>query len=258
MYIHAYIYIYIYLHTYIYILWTSTGNVGIGRMRHDLFKHAERDHGRARRLDPLRQCPPRVHNIRGFRTKSLRRGLGVNGRLRQRVRWEEGRRWQINLEITHRVFDLIHTCVFITPAKFGRNLIDRDSVAQERAVYLHTYANELCHVWKRHGTYERVMVRMNESWHVWMSHGIWLSQDVWMSHSTHQWVITRMNESWHIEWVLTRRNTYYIFFPKMSHGTYEWVKNESCLRWMSHDTCGWVMPRMDESCHVWTRSTTMN
>jgi len=161
-----YIYIYIYIYIYTRILRMSTSNVSVGGMRHDLLKHAERDHGGAGRLDPLRQCPPRVHNVRGFRTKCFGRGLGVNGRLRQRVRWEGCGRWQIDLEIAHRVFDFIHPCVFITPAKFGRNLIDCDLAARERAVYLHTHTD-------KYVTCEKDMANMNQSWRIWMSHDMY-------------------------------------------------------------------------------------
>jgi len=131
--------------------------------------------------------------------------------------------------------------------------------------------NEACHIWMRHVTYEWGMSHMNEACHIWKRHVtcFHMLNEACHTMRTHiiaeEWcvgesrssnkmvcllIMSRMNESCH---------TWKSHGIWMSRVTYKWIlpyMNESCHVWMSHVTYEWVMSRMNESCHVWMSHVT--
>jgi len=111
--------------------------------------------------------------------------------------------------------------------------------------------------------YEWITAHTNASWHVWVSRVTCMNE----SHHIHRWVIshrkhdrfmphTRMSHVTY-EWVMPHINE--SCHICMSHVTYECVMshmNEACQIWMCHVTYEWVMPHMNESCHIWTGHVT--
>jgi len=121
-------------------------------------------------------------------------------------------------------------------------------------------------------SYQHAIERLNQPWWrlwirqllLWLIRGIlhWRmnesrSCDTSTTHVTYEWVMSYMHEScqmWttHIahgdyERVMSRLLPWLIQVQSWRHHT-----NHACYVWMRHVTYEWVMPRMHESCHIWT------
>jgi len=108
------------------------------------------------------------------------------------------------------------------------------------------FMNESCHVWMSHVTYQWVMSHMIHS------RKMPLIRD--MTHSQTRVYLA----SWHDSFInasvwmplIQRQDTLASCRISMSHVTYVWMRGKIHSRlWMSHVTCGWVMLRINESCH---------
>jgi len=132
----------------------------------------------------------------------------------------------------------------------------------------HTYECAMSHIWMRHVTHMNVPCHTYECAmsHIWMRHVTHMNvpchtyecamSHIWMCHVTHmnvpghtyEWVLLHLVEScptYFLGWVMS---------PLIS-------RHRVCVRqtqggWHINESDDWVMPRMNESCHIQTSHVT--